>query len=426
MTSNISLEKSLLIRNAMSKDLSSVFETEFPFEIKSFNESQRDRIYNSEKTLLTMIHSSVHEDRSLQNSVLIFNEIHNRNIAKINELETELKASVQGKRKGRLNIQKSKRKPISTRTGGYSQARTRLDMDYVLSVYKASTETYQKTDTDKFYGRQVFITDGTYLQLQDTEAIKEKFNNSVEDGYPRGLLSAIIDQSSGLIVDFTLDSDKKSELELFGSMIKNMPSNSLLLADDLYNCSAIFSLLKNRGVDIIVPGKRQRNYKVIKSISEGDEIVEINLEQSKSKISKLFNIDNQTIRLRRIEIDSPNENKTIVLYTTILDELITKFEIYLKYFTRWDIEISIREIKSIMSFNVLRGQSPEMALKELCAGLIAYNYIRKIIAKSVENTDFSPESNIFQEYYKNFTIGYVDKLGREYSKHSTGRQKFAI
>ena len=228
------------------------------------------------------------------------------------------------------------------------------------------------------------------MQLQDTAAIKAQFNNSVKDGYPRGLLSGIIDQASGLIVDFTLDSDKKSELELFGSMIKNIQTGSLLLADDLYNCFAIFSLLQNQGVDIIVPGKRQRKYKVIKKIVDGDEIVEISLNVDKSAISKKFNIENGTIQLRRIEVQDPNTDRNIVIYTTILDDRITKIEIYLKYFTRWDIEISIREIKSIMRFNVLRGQTPEMALKELSAGLIAYNYIRRIIVKSVEKTDFFP------------------------------------
>ena len=390
MASNSSLEKSLYIRNRMSEDMSSVFETEFPFGLNTSGKSKRDRIYNNETTLLSMIHSSIQEDRSLQNSVLIFKEVHNRNIEKINKLEEELKSSSHGRRQGRLAIQKSKRMPISTRTGGYSQARTRLDIDYVLSVYRKSAALTPTTNSDKFYGRRVFITDGTYLQLQDTAAIKAKFNNSVKDGYPRGLLSGIIDQASGLIVDFTLDSDKKSELELFGSMIKNIQTGSLLLADDLYNCFAIFSLLQNQGVDIIVPGKRQRKYKVIKKIVDGDEIVEISLNVDKSAISKKFNIENGTIQLRRIEVQDPNTDRNIVIYTTILDDRITKIEIYLKYFTRWDIEISIREIKSIMRFNVLRGQTPEMALKELSAGLIAYNYIRRIIVKSVEKTDFSP------------------------------------
>lgn len=423
MTANTSLEKSILIRRSISQDLAGVFESEFPFGIKTNNISKRDRVYNNETTLLTMIFSSVQEDRSLQNSVLLYKSFHDKNIDKINHIESELKESSHGRKPSKINIQKSKRKTISTKTGGYSQARSRLDIDYVLSVFKKSTETSNITDSKKFYGRRVFITDGTYLQLQDTKEINTAFNKSLKEGYPRGLLSVIIDQCSGLVVDFSLDSDKKSELELFGSMISNMPSGSLLLADDLYNCFAIFSLLQDQSVDIIVPGKRERKYRLIKQIAKGDEIVEIILNSSKSKISQKFQIEKKTIQLRRIEVYNPNENKTIVLYTSILDEKIDKIEIYLKYFTRWDIEISIREIKSIMRLNVLRSQNPQMALKELSAGIIAYNYIRKTIAKSVEKTDFSPETDIFQEYYKDFTIGYIDRIGREYAKHSTGRYK---
>ena len=59
------------------------------------------------------------------------------------------------------------------------------------------------------------------------------------------------------------------------------------------------------------------------------------------------------------------EKKTMVLYTTILDEKITKEEIILKYFTRWDIEITIREVKTIMDINVLRGKKDDTVQKEL-------------------------------------------------------------
>jgi hypothetical protein len=38
--------------------------------------------------------------------------------------------------------------------------------------------------------------------------------------------------------------------------------------------------------------------------------------------------------------------------------------IVLKYATRWDIDISIREIKTLMDINVLRSKTPEMLKKE--------------------------------------------------------------
>lgn len=429
MTSNKSLYLSNEIRKQMSQDLSSAFQSVFPFEKSSgYNiEKRRDRVYNQEITLITMINTMVCEDKSLQNSVNIYNQIHENNIHRYQRLENEFSQIEPPKRKGRrktkaIDIQKSKMKPISANTSGYSQARKRLNTKYCEEVYKESAKLPEGMPKQEFYGRRVYLTDGTYLQMQDTELICKKFNNSQEGGYPRGLLCGIIDQSSGQIIDFVLDSDKKSELELLSRMIKNIPPGSLLLADDLYSCFAIFAMLIKNQIDIIVPGKRKRRYTVIKKIAEGDEIVELQGDTSKSKMINKLCKEEKTVIMRRIEVNNPMKpGETIVLYTTILDESIDKTEIYLKYFSRWDIEISIREIKSIMGMNILRSKSPEMALRELMAGLIAYNYIRIIMARTVNKTDFSPEIDIFQEYYKTDPSGYVDKLGRIYARRSPGR-----
>ena len=56
--------------------------------------------------------------------------------------------------------------------------------------------------------------------------------------------------------------------------------------------------------------------------------------------------------------------------------------------TRWDIEIGIREVKTIMDINVIRSKTPEMALKELCISLGTYNLIRKIIYTSIKDLLF--------------------------------------
>ena len=50
----------------------------------------------------------------------------------------------------------------------------------------------------------------------------------------------------------------------------------------------------------------------------------------------------------------------------------------------------MREIKTIMGINIARSKTEDMVLKEITIALTVYNMIRKIIAKSVEQTDFSP------------------------------------
>ena len=82
--------------------------------------------------------------------------------------------------------------------------------------------------------------------------------------------------------------------------------------------------------------------------------------------------------LRRLQCQSPDGGE-YVLPTSLLDKTIGKHEIQELYLARWDIEVGIGEIKTVMAINILRSQTPEMALKELTVWLAAYHLIRKMI-----------------------------------------------
>lgn len=433
MTNNISMKLSAQLKEELSTNLLPLFYKSVKSIVvgEDSNDTKfRDRVFNQCDTLLTMISTSTQTDKSLQNSVNIFSQIHEKNIKRITEFEkTSMESALTEKRSsGRprkyfTSAAKSKQKSISSNTSAFSQARNRLKLSYVKEVFEYSSKS---TTNNKqiFLGRSVYITDGTFLQMQDTDSINAVYKKSNEAGYPRGLLSIIIQQGTGLITDFRLGSDAKSELEYFAEMINNLEKGSLLLADDLYNCFAIFVLLKNRNADIIVPGKRNRNYEIIKKIGIGDEIIKVKLAKNSSKMAKLYDIKEEYIILRRIEYRTPNTKDDMsVLYTTILDETIGKEDIILKYVTRWDIEINIREIKTIFGLNILRSKTPEMALKELLSGLIAYNFIRNYISEITSQSDFSPERDIYEKYYTLDKPVFTDKLGRVYNKISTGRPK---
>jgi hypothetical protein len=432
MKDNRSLQLSIEINELMDRDLASIFYEFYPFKIieqyKKFKE--RDRVYNPSNTMLTMIITMMQADKSLQNSVNIYNTIHNKNRERITEIEIgyqqSIKQTEKRKRgrpsKHRIKVQKSKKEEISRNTSAYTQARQRLSIELSKAVFRDSVRSVEASTATRFYGREVYLTDGTFLQLQDTELIREKYKNSTQEGYPRGLLEVIVQQDTGLITNFEIESDKKSELELLNRMISGIKPKSLLLADDLYNCFSIFVKLKKQGVDIIVPGKRKRIYRIIEKIAQGDEIVRIASSNETSKMYKKFNIKEKSIEMRRIQVANPNnEKEDIVLYTSLLDKKISKEEILIKYLTRWDIEINIREIKAILGMNVIRSKSPEMIVKEVTSGLIAYNYIRRIIANSALKGNFSPETDIFQKFYQTSSTILLDRLGRVYSRWSPGR-----
>ena len=68
--------------------------------------------------------------------------------------------------------------------------------------------------------------------------------------------------------------------------------------------------------------------------------------------------------LGKISCKSPEGSEYEIL-TTLVDKNIHKHELQDLYLSRWAIEISIREVKTIMDINILRSKTPEMLFKEL-------------------------------------------------------------
>ena len=179
---------------------------------------------------------------------------------------------------------------------------------------------------------------------------------------------------------------------------------------------------KEKNIEFVVPAKRKRNYTTKEIIAEGDEIIEIQAPKEYSTWQKEPQKLPEYLELRRISCISP-EGKEYILYTSVLKKDIKKEEIQVLYLSRWDIEIGIREIKTIMDINILRSKTPEMIFKELAISLSTYNLTRKIIYTSIKGLSFSPETDFICEFYKDNQILLIDKKGRLYNRWSTGRRR---
>ena len=433
MTSNYSLELSLQLRNLIREDLLKNMMDEFPFEkVRQMErgENKRDRVYNSENTLLTMLMTSFMEDKSLQNSVNIFQGIFEARSKELIELqiknlEQEVKRLPEERKRGRPKsfkprIAKSKQTGVSQNTAAYSKARQRLNIKLVEEVFNFS-KVFPVESQIKWQGMITYLLDGCYFQMQDTPALRKKYYVRENDGaYPQGLLEALICQGVGYISDFRIGTRHQSELELAFKMLDSLPDHSLILADDLYNSYAIFSKILETNNHIIVPGRRQRSYKVVQTLAPGDQIVRIKRTTKPNWLKEKNNFA-ESITLRRITYHSPTSDEEYVLYTTLLDQKILTSDIIVKYLTRWDIEVSIREIKTMMDVNVVRSKTEDMVFKELITAFTAYNMVRKVIARSVQKTDFSPKENLIQEFFEGNKELFIDKKGRKYKRWSPGR-----
>ena len=439
--------RSLAISNSFNKfkmsdylgGLEEVFPTE-SIESKDLELRKKDpkrsrqRVFTNKDTLLIMVMASFQEDKSLQNSVDIFYTMHQRQkqhlIAQLkssNELEKQKDKTEQRKR-GRpknysLKLPLSFEKDISLNTAAFSKARGRVPIELIETLFSESRIEQPNNSYSHWRGYRVMIADGTYLQLQDTPEIRQEYevkhNGVGSGGYPQALLETLTERGAGQVFQFKLTNRHVSEIEIFYNMIDQVPENTLILADDLYNCYEIIAKCQRKGVKFIIPQKRRKNYDVVKKIGSGDEIIKINAPKNRAKWLK-ENEKATSIILRRIQCYSPDGNIYDIV-TNVVDEDIPRDEIQQQYLTRYDIELSIREIKTIMDINILRSKTPEMALKELSVSMATYNLIRKLISASIKDLPFPPESDFIFEHYSNFKNILVDKKGRVYSRWSPGR-----
>jgi len=437
MKLNRSLAISNKIQECKTGNIIGLLEKEFPSWVLDQSEkgAGRNRVFTLNNTLLTMVLTSTQQDKTLKNSVDLYYMIHQQHKHQaLKELEhhvqkqKELDQALAIKRAGRpkkyaIQLPKSLEKDISLNTAAYSKARERIPGKLTQDLFKAT----RIEDADNLYthwhGYRVLIGDGTYVQMQDTQSLRKAYevrHNEV-DSYPQGLLEVLIERGTGQLYSFRLANRHLSELALFYQMLEEVPPGSLLLLDDLYNCFEIISKCKRKGIELVMPAKRERGYELVEVLASGDEIIRIATPKTRSKWLH-ENEKANTFLLRRICCKSP-EGKQYVLHTTILDKEIDKEEIQLLYLTRWDIEIGIREIKTIMDINVLRSKTPDMALKELAATLAAYNLIRKVIYASIRDLPFSPKEDFIQKFYTFNQDILIDKTGRVYNRWSTGRRR---
>ena len=438
MKLNRSLAISTSIQECKMGNILGVLEQEFPSHILGEVASgSRTRVFTEKDTLLTMVLSSVQEDKTLKNSVDLFYMIHQRQQQQVKAaLSAEMNAqraedeNLPERKVGRpktyaVRMPKSLEQEISLNTAAYSKARSRVSVGLTERLFKASLLEDIENSYSHWHGYRVMIGDGTYIQMQDTKSLRAeyevKYNGEGIEGYPQALLEAIINRGTGQVHIFRLSDRHVSELALFYEMIDELERGTLMLLDDLYNCYEIIAKCKRKGIEMVIPAKRERKYEVVEELDKGDQIIRIHAPAIRSKWLEK-NEKAEPIIIRRIVCQSP-EGKEYILHTTILDKSIDKSEFQLLYLTRWDIEIGIREIKTVMDINILRSKTPEMALKELTVSLATYNLIRKVIYASVKDLPFSPKESFIQKFYTLNKDILVDKKGRVYNRWSTGRKR---
>lgn len=238
-------------------------------------------------------------------------------------------------------------------------------------------------------GRDLRIIDGTSLRLADTPANQRTFpqpSTQAEGcGFPVMKVLALFCLRSGAALNFVTARQSVHDTPLAQRLWRHLHRGDVLLGDRAFGDFVTLALLPLQGVDVVARLHQARTPDFGKPHKQNGPDDGIFVWKKPVKRpdwigdARWLDIPGEiTVRVIRSRIEQPGFRTTEVLIaTTLLDpKEYPAAEIAEAYLRRWRIELSFRDIKTSMEMEHLRAQSPEIATKELLAGLVAYNLVR--------------------------------------------------
>lgn len=280
---------------------------------------------------------------------------------------------------------------VAATTGALSRARGRFPVTLLYQALHHSkmAACNRAPRLDLLQGRDVRILDGTTLRLADTPRNQRRFPQPSTQakgcGFPAMKVLALFCLRGGAALNAVTSRQSTHDTPLAQKLWPHLHKGDVLLGDRAFGDFVTMALLPLRGVDVVARLHQGRTpdfgkpHKLLapddalflwkKPVQRPGWISEARWRQVPEQAS---------VRVIRSRMERPGfRTQEVLVATTLLDpEKYPAAEIAEVYLRRWRIELSFRDIKTSMELEHLRAESPEIAAKELLAGLVAYNLVR--------------------------------------------------
>ncbi len=259
----------------------------------------------------------------------------------------------------------------------------------------------------KWNGRDVFIADGSHVSMPDTEENQAAYPQPVVQepgiGFPLARVAVLLSLASGACHDLAIApyaGKGTGETTLLRQMYGALQPGDVVVADALFDDYFLIWELRQRGIDVVARAQYQRvGTQTVHSGPDGDVIVWQRPNKPHGMSGDQYRTYPKAQPMRQVSVDArdkDNRAEQFKVVTTILDESIGGAQIGDLYERRWEGEIDIRSIKSVMKMDILRCKSPEMVRKEIWAHLLAYNLLRTAMAVAAAENDVEPRKVSFK------------------------------
>jgi hypothetical protein len=265
--------------------------------------------------------------------------------------------------------------------GSYSDARTRLPLEVLLSLLSALVQCAQKaSESVQALGQRLLIIDSSNFSMSDEPELRERFGlpqgTKPGIGYPLAKVMGLLDAASGLFVQMLCLPLFTHDMSAVTRVHSSLRSGDILLGDRAFCSFVHLALLNARGVFACFRLHQRRKEQGLGGIRRWRRPPKpptwMTLEQFLALPQFL------DVRLVSYTVSQKGfRSRRITLATTLLDEkLWPDARLAELYGHRWRIEGCFNQLKTHMKMNVLKCKSVDGVLKELAVYLLVYNMVR--------------------------------------------------
>ena len=292
---------------------------------------------------------------------------------------------------------------VDPATGAYCQARGKLSLSLLKSLFCASFQSAEKAAPAPAFSllqnRPIRVADASGARLADTAQNRAAYppsdNLPAGAGFPFLRIVVLFSLTSGALLAQASGSLRCSEQRLWHSLLSCLRPADILLGDRAYGKYVVAALLQGVGVDLIAAvAARSRKVdfrKAKKRIGPHDAL----FVWKKPYTPSLWLSEQQwhelpaeiTVRLLRVALLRRGfRTEHLVLVTTLLDPaLYPAAEILAAHARRWRLEMCLDDLKTTLGMENLRCLRPEMVQKELLIFLTAHNLMRWLMAEAASH-----------------------------------------
>ena len=284
-----------------------------------------------------------------------------------------------------------------------SQARSRLSWQVMerLADECLMPIAQPRTKGAWFKGLRLVSVDGSTLDLVHESANIEAFGGPTANvgvaGYPQLRFAGLVEGGTHVMFALALGAYTDSEITLFDKLLFKLKPDMLLLADRYFLGYKAWAKARQTGAQLLWRAKKNAILPVDQALPDGSYLSRL----FPSRGNKDAGLQSLPVRVVEYFIDGDSQAEPLYrLVTSLLDpEVATAQELARVYHERWEIETTLKEMKTHLrgARVVLRSKTPDLVRQEFYGLWLAHFAVRRLMHEAALQKDIDPDELSFKK-----------------------------